>query len=289
MKHLHVLAAASAIVAFGTSAALADPDGFVAGNIGWIDLDSNGYQTDGLHLGGQITGAFDFTPSLGAQGDLVLTYNEPGSEDDSTNFTSLDAALHAYFRAPEGFLVGGFVQYGTTEVSGDDAISFNRGYVGVEGQAYFDQFTAYGQLGLQTLTSDDDTGGTFEDVEGWFVTGELRYFLTPDFVVNLHAGRSELDIPVDPNYSVNVPVFNVGLGTEYKLDDMPVSIFGSYDYSMSEFAFLSAQEFTSHRVLVGLKFNLGEDSLQERDRSGASLKPVDFGTIAIPPFSGGQN
>ena len=76
----------------------------------------------------------------------------------------------------------------------------------------------------------------------------------------------------------SVATVNVGVGAEYKLENLPVSLFATYDFYASdadgnvETTLLGLDQ---QRVMVGAKFSIGEDSLFARDRSGASLKPVE--------------
>jgi len=271
MKHISALLVASAISGLGASAAMAGPDFTAAIGAGPQTIDFASVSGDGYGVYGLLSGANNFTPVLGAQGDLLVRYSHFESDGAEADIASLDAVLHAFYRDSERFLVGGFAQFGhdTLKNSFYEAGS-NRYYVGAEGQAFLDQFTAYGQVGWQKTAPDDN------DVylEGWFITGELRYFVTPDLKVEVHAGHKEttVNVPEAPE----LRTLNFGLGAEYRLPDLPFSVFGKYDYSTTSIADWYSVD--SHRVLVGLKFNLGDDSLQQRDRNGASLKPVDFGS-----------
>lgn len=280
MKHfLALLAASTAISGIGISAALADPDftAAISAGPGQVSLNSMGSDVtlDGYGVVGLLSGAYNFTPVLGVQGDLLIRFSNVEEGGDELTTTSLDGALHGFYREPEKLLLGGIVQIGqdTPEFNGIEGANATRSLVGAEGQAFFDQFTAYGQLGLQKLAID----GSDDDLDGWFITGEVRYFLTPDFKLELHAGRSELNADLG-SLNVQIETLNVGVGAEYKLADLPFSIFGKYDYSTTTVSLTDDGSFDTHRVLVGLKFNLGDDSLQDRDRNGASLKPVDFGS-----------
>ncbi|WP_417310095.1 outer membrane beta-barrel protein [Devosia sp.] len=284
MHKIRLLAASAVIVGLGTSAAYADPDGFLSGSLGPQQLSSGASGStnsiDGYTGAARLTGAYDFTPVLGVQGDILLRYDELTNDFNSVEMTSLDAALHAYYREPENFLLGGVVQIGRTEMDyGSSNASIDRSYAGIEAQAFFDDLTAYGQIGIQGLSGDNLS----DETDGWFITGELRYFLTPDFKIEAHAGRSELSLgDTNTPFSVEYATVNVGFGLEYKFEDAPISLFGTYDYATSEFTGPSTVTIDTHRVLIGAKFNIGAETLQERDRAGAALKPVDFGTLPVP-------
>jgi len=276
MRLLAVLLASTAISAAST-AAFADPD-FVAGvSIGgtqWHEEFVSTEDVSGYYVQGLLSGAYNFTPVLGVQGDVLVHYENLDEDGVTAEVGSIDGALHGFYRDSERFLLGGFVQLGQDEFSSDlSDNTVQRGAVGVEGQAFFDQVTVYGQLGLQTLNTDVTPDFDFD---GWFITGEVRNFLTPDLKIEAHASRSELSY--SDGLTLQYETVNAGIGAEYKFADMPLSISAKYDYTTSSLAFFDDASIDSHRVLVGLKFNMGEETLQDRDRHGVSLKPLDFGT-----------
>lgn len=285
-----LLLSTTALSVAGISTTLAAGDVVGTLSLGgiWTSFDGPGVESDvdsdGFRASGQVSGAYNFTPVLGVQGDVVLRYETATFDDEETEgfeqkTTSIDGALHLFYRDPDSFLLGGFVQLGKDSTSyGDDEIDvpdLTRSYGGVEGQAFFDQVTVYGQLGLQKQSYDTDEA---DDLDGWFVTAEVRYFLTPDFKIAAHVGRSELELDTGESFTFQLETVTVGASAEYKFDTMPVSVFASYDYSTTGFNIQDDVSIDSHRVLVGVKFNMGEETLQDRDRNGASLKPVDFGT-----------
>lgn len=276
MRLLAVLLASTAISAAST-AAFADPNLVGGVAIGPTQSSGDGLfsgaDISGYHVRGFISGAYNFTPVLGAQGDVLLRYESLSQDADDFTTTSLDGALHGFYRVPDSFLLGAFVQAGQDSVAfdGGDGPQIDRKYLGVEGQAFFNQFTIYGQLGLQNSSDGSDV-----DLDGWFITGEVRYFLTPDLKIEVHAGRSELSYT--DGLTLQAETVNFGFGAEYRFAELPLSVFGQYDYHTSSVN-LAEGSLDSHRVLVGLKFNMGEDSLQDRDRNGASLKPVDTAGI----------
>lgn len=286
---LALLAASTAFTAIGASAAMADPD-FVAGiSAGVSQYNGTGVfaegsaDLEGYQVRGSVSASYNFTPVLGVQGDVVVRFDTSESEGTELNVTGLDGALHAFYRDPSRFLLGGFVQIGrdNLEIEGGPETSADRSYLGVEGQVFLDQFTVYGQLGLQNMSPEYSEA----DAEGWFVTAELRYFLTPDFKIEAHAGRSELNTDFGAN--LQIETVNVGFGAEYKFADLPFSVFGQYDFTTSSINAVPDSSVDSHRVLVGLKFNMGEQTLQDRDRSGASLKPFDINALPVLSYGGG--
>ena len=110
---------------------------------------------------------------------------------------------------------------------------------------------------------------------GWFGSLEARYFLTPDLRIEAHVGVSSYDL--DFIETVTFTTVSAGIGAEYKLENLPVSLFASYDFYSTSYDYNGgpAPTLDEHRLMVGAKFAIGEDSLLERDRNGATLKPVE--------------
>jgi hypothetical protein len=278
MRLLVTLAASTAISVIATSAALADPSGFVALSGGLdnlvVDFGGGSETADGSALQFLASGVYMFTPVLGAQGDIraaFRTYDQGGMEAD---ISGLDGAMHGFYREQDQFLVGAFFQFGGDQLSGGPFdIDVSRNYAGAEGQVYLDNLTLYGQVGLQQYEWNQSGSGI--SMNGWFGSLEARYFLTPDLRIEAHVGVSSYDL--DFIETITSTTVNAGVGAEYKLESLPISLFATYDfYSTSyDYSGSSAPTFDEHRLMVGVKVAIGEDSLLERDRSGATLKPVE--------------
>lgn len=282
------LAVASALALLSASPALADPSGFVSigGGLDSVSYEFNGDSEsfDGSAVQLLASGVYMFTPTLGAQGDVVVGWRGHDVGNLTLDSNHIDGALHGFYRESDRFLVGSFFQFGRDEQSiGSFESEINRKYAGVEGQVYLDNVTLYGQLGWQQM--EQDFSGFGVKADGLFGVFEARYFLTPDLRIDGHVGVSswEQNIPFD----VTLTTYNLGVGAEYKLENLPVSLFASYDYYTTSYDQAGSPAIDRHRFLVGAKIAIGEDSLLDRDRNGASLKPVDapffgpgFSTIA---------
>lgn len=260
-----VLAGAAALAA---PVVAADPDTFIGLAVGPLERYETGFQTWSGAAGIQ----YNFTPTLGAQGDLVF-HHAAYPAISELYITDFDGTGHLFYRG-DRFLAGGFVQGGNTEFSSKGGpTEFNRLIAGVEGQVYIDQLTLYGQVGVirQIYPAILDYSAL-----GYFATAEARYFITPNFKVEVHGGLSSMhsDAAAAPSASN----FNLGFGAEYRLDNIPLSLFGTVD----RFQHTSTYSDVSTRVMVGLKGNFGTDSLLQRDRNGITLKPVD-GHFAVSP------
>jgi len=241
--------------------ATSSASGFVSVGTGYFNTDFDYIDIDSWAIELAASGVYQFTPEVGVQGDLVYS----SLSTDETYFsdvTSFDGALHLFFRDSSSFLIGGFVQVGTTDADYDYySYGTTRSYVGVEGQLYLDLLTLYGQVGWQNYDEDGAEG------DGLFANVEARYFITDDFRVDVHAGMATISYDFG-----DTKLYNVGIGAEYKFTDLPLSVFGKLDYYSADQPFLSTD---SVRAMVGLKFNFGDDTLFDRDRNGPTLKPVE--------------
>lgn len=255
--------------------AMADPTGFISIGAGLsgseIEFGGSSDSIDGYAVEALLSGAIMLTPVLGVQGDIQFTSRTLDDSGNDVTMSSFDGALHGFYREADKFLVGGFVQIGRDELSygSSDDSNVDRAYVGGEAQVYFDNLTLYGQAGMQQF--DTGSGPMSIGLSGWFVNAEARYFLTPNLRIEARAGFSTLDFDI---MSATFDTATLGVGIEYKFDELPVSLFAKYDYATTSVDVAPSPTQNDHRFLVGARFALGEDTLLDRDRSGASLRPV---------------
>ncbi|MDC9825066.1 hypothetical protein PRN20_15145 [Devosia sp. ZB163] len=253
--------------------ALADPTGFVSLGVGPTSLEFDGGSpdvVDGWAIEALASGAYMFTSVLGAQGDVRFMQRTLSESSDDLTLSNFDGALHGFYRE-EGFLVGGFVQIGrdNADYNGFSDGETNRSYLGGEAQVFVDNLTLYGQGGMQKY--DFGSGGPSLGLSGWFGNLEARYFLTPNFSIEGRVGINTLEFEI---FDATLTTVSAGIGAEYKFDDLPLSLFASYDYASTSFDQGPSNEVRDHRFLVGARFALGEDTLLDRDRNGASLEAV---------------
>lgn len=282
------LGAALVLAAPFATPAFADPTGFVsigAGPAGAeIEFGGSSDSIDGYAVEALLSGVIMFTPVLGVQGDIQFTSRTLDDSGNDVKTNSFDGALHGFYREAGKFLVGGFVQIGRDDLSygSFSAGEIDRAYVGGEAQVYLDNLTLYGQAGMQQF--DSGSGPVSIGLSGWFANAEARYFLTPNLRIEARAGFSTLDLDI---LSATFDTATVGVGIEYKFDSLPVSLFAQYDYSTTSIDVSPSPTQSDHRFLVGARFALGEDTLLDRDRNGASLSPVQtinsLGGIGAPP------
>jgi len=245
----------------GTTAQAGEPsvEAWLAGGPLMLDVFKPATATG---MAGGLSAALDITPSIGVQGDVVLRHETIDRWGDDS-FNGGDLALHLYYSDPEIFALGVFGQVGR------DASSLNyiwdRVHLGVEAQLYLGDLTLYGQAGRIQLQRPRDT----TPFVGWFASGEVAYYITPDFKVEAHGGVTRTQL-----FYYDSDALNVGLGAEYKFEDTPFSIFGSYDYFRSHFTTDLNTFMVQQRVQFGVKFNLDDGTLKDNDRNGIRLAPV---------------
>lgn len=285
------LLSASLFTLVSATAAFADADLVVTGLAGGDWLTGPAESTSdaaGYALQGGASVQYDFTPVIGAQGDLVINFSDLQFDGTpiSLERTSLDGAFHLYYR-DDTFLVGAFGQLGITSLGFDTlgpsgVPDVNRAYIGAEGQLYIDNLTLYGQLGL--MQYDFNGLESTSSLSGAFGTFEIRYFLTPNFKVAANAAVQTLDLPSESTGD-SFTTYVIGASAEYKFDDMPFSIFGRIDFADQQVDGGEGNGLNETRALVGIKFAMGEETLLARDRSGVTLKPVELGAYGMPlPF-----
>jgi len=266
-------------------------DGFVSLAIAGDQLTFTGggesESIDGLSIEGAASGSYMFSSTLGFQGDLVLNQNTYSNSDfffgpSSLTNRNAEVALHGFYRNDQ-YLVGGFAQYGNESFSFEDAgafgVTLDHYYAGVEGQVFLGDATFYGQVGAQQFKA----GG--QSINGWFGTFEARYFLQPDFKIDAHIGADSFDYSVEePGLTLNS--WHAGVGAEYRFTGTPFSVFAKYDYTQQSFSLSGPPTSSDNRILVGAKFNFDTPTLLDRDRSGASLKPVEssLGLLSLIGF-----
>lgn len=279
-----------------TAAQTGGVDAFVSGALGtgstdynYNYSDSNGYTSSNKenqdNTFGKYRATVNYTDKSGFGGQMDYVY-ATDKQDWSDNATT-DIAGHAFYRGSD-WLLGALVQRRT--------FNYNDGYDyplpmtltvwGVEAQKQFGANTSvYAQVGRQSLNDDGDKYG------GWIASVEGRYFLNDNLLVNgkLTTGAVKDTYSYSSGgYSYSekdkIKTTTLELGGEYRLPNTAFSVFGTYAWIKDGYQYGYSQsggysnneksEYTTHQFMVGVKLNLGKDSLRQRDREGASLNPM---------------
>jgi hypothetical protein len=174
---------------------------------------------------------------------------------------------HWSWRSPQQYLFGLFAAAG-------DAGGQRHGLIGAEAQWYWSQFTFYAQVGydttLGTINSEVDS------VNAWFIRGTGRYFVNPNFLIEGTVMYANGDIDFNL-VSQGFQAWTWQAKAEWRFPTAPFSMFAKYQGSRTKYD--SALEFpsakvTDNRVLLGLKLHMGDRTLQQTDRAGATLDIV---------------
>jgi hypothetical protein len=262
-----VLISTTALTGFGAAAQAGEGnfDGFVGLSAGVVNYDTAGPfpdNADAVALEALVTGAYGFTPTLGMQGDLVLHGETVDDEGLTTDVREYDAALHAFYREEGSFLIGGILQATHSDYGATNPL--DNLFYGAEAQFYAGNATFYLQAGGLRSTYGDEIS------HGAFGTGEFRYYVDPNLKLDLHGTVAKVDYVGNPGSTFA----SIGIGAEYWIPGTSVSVFARADHTVQTHEY-DDYVHTENRVLVGAKLNFGEGNLLDRDRSGASLKPID--------------
>ncbi len=237
----YLLGAAAALAMVIPGVASAQQSGYV--DLGYSNTDGDvagvDFEGDGWTLGGTTAWGGDGT--VGVQLDAVY--------GDSEDASSWAIGGHLFSRN-EGYLIGGFANYGGIDVDGAD--SSDAWTVGVEGQAYLTRTTLDGALSYSE-SDDADASLTALDLGA-------THFVTDNFSFGGSLGFGNIEA-----FGADADVISYGVGAEYQFAATPISVFGGWQHFD-----LDDYDTEADTLNVGVRYNWG-GSLFERNRSGASL------------------
>jgi hypothetical protein len=131
----------------------------------------------------------------------------------------------------------------------------------------------YGQVGYDTtLTSNNSS-----DISAWFVRGTGRYFINPNVMLEgtVMYANGDIDVNSGGLSSFGFETWSWQAKVEWRLATAPFSVFAKYQGSETTYDNLSCcfrdAKVTDNRVLLGLKLHMGDRTLQQTDRAGATL------------------
>jgi hypothetical protein len=257
---------------------------------------------NGWALGGAGRGNYWLAPNMSVQLDAQAegTSYKENSGTFRENFSNHSYLIGGHFnwRDSQRGLLGFFA--GAGDAGGGFTQAQRHVVVGGEGQVYWNQFTLYVQGGYDTIV-----GTAFTEPHAWFVRGTGRYFLTQNTMLEgtvLYArGELEFNAPflnpgASPSQDFQTWLWEAKL--EHRFASTPFSLFAKYRGSQTKYdtittfsspaeTFTFEQKITDHRVLVGLRLFMGQDSLFSNDRNGATLDIIDPLSIQSGPLMTG--
>ena len=248
--------------------------GYVEVYSGWARTEfEDRYESErfnGWALGGAGRGNYWVNPGMSVQVDAQAEGTSYDSRFGDFSNHSYLVGGHWSWRRPNQYLFGLFGGIG--DAGGGFGPAQRYGLIGAEAQWYWNQFTLYGQVGYDaTLTSNGSS-----DTNAWFIRGTGRYFINPNFMLEGTVMYANGDI--DFNFggpSVGFETWSWQAKVEWRLATAPFSVFAKYQGSETTFdnacCFLRDAKVTDNRVLLGLKLHMGDRTLQQTDRTGATL------------------
>ncbi|MPZ36750.1 MAG: hypothetical protein GEU95_01590 [Rhizobiales bacterium] len=255
------------------------------------------FDFDGWVLGGAGRGNYWINPSMSVQLDVQAegtSYKLDNGGPFSSNFSNHSYLIggHINWRNSQSGLLGLFA--GAGDAGGGFREAQRHIVVGGEGQLYWNQLTLYLQGGYDTVLGTP--ANVHVNAHAWFVRGTGRYFFTPNTLLEgtvLYAnGEVEYESFIPASGSTNG--FETWLWEaklEHRFATTPFSLFAKYRGSDTKFDPISfgggdsdELKITDHRVLVGLKLFMGQDTLRSNDRDGATLDIIDPLSIQTGPL-----
>jgi hypothetical protein len=275
--------------------------GYIEVYSGWAGTRSNNDDVstrfNGWALGGAGRGNYWVSRDVSVQVDAQAegtSYDFPGGSGHFSSHSYLVGG-HWSWRSPQQYLFGVFGGAGDSGGNSFTGASQRHGLIGAEAQWYWQQFTFYAQGGYDTTLGTTNDG--FDSINAWFLRGTGRYFINPNFLIEgtvMYANGS-ID-PVCCESSARFQTWTWGVKGEWRFATAPFSVFAKYQgaetrYDNSDDFGLFNGKVTDHRVLLGLKLHMGDRTLQQTDRAGATLdimSPLANPTspLMFSPFSG---
>jgi opacity protein-like surface antigen len=237
-------------------------------------------RANGWVLGGAGRGNYWVSRDMSLQFDAQAegtSYDADRISDGRVSAHSFLIGGHWSWRNPQQYLFGLFAAAG--DAGGALAPAQRHALIGGEAQWYWNQFTLYVQGGYDTTLGNVDS--EIDSMNAWFVRGTGRYFVNPNFLLEgtfMYASGS-----IDFNSSLPSRDFQTWVWqakAEWRLPTAPFSLFAKYQYSETKYDTLSFREESidsktrDYRVLLGLKLHMGDKTLQQTDRAGATLDIV---------------
>lgn len=235
-----------------------------------------GPNANGLHVNARGSFFAPVSGSIGFQLDGSYERNAYGSGEAVEHAGTV--AGHIFTRNTTG-LFGAIAQTTLSTTTGDNSGDGDtRFFLGAEGQYFVNNaVTLYGQAAYQSFNAGS-TGfdGASFTADGFSGVAQARFFAAENVMlvgkVAYEYGKLSFGGP-----STTVNSWAVAGKGVYHIHHTPVSVFAEAQYRASDFnpsGLRSAKEHET-RGLVGVKYSFTSKSLLERDRTGASLDPIE--------------
>ncbi len=230
--------------------------GFLQSSAAYVDIPDAG--ADGL--GWSLRGSHN--SSFGSPLNVQIDGTYETVEIDNFTSDNLIGALHFYYRDPQSFAAGVFVQ-GSRNTTDLDARSEGI-LTGLEAAVFTDNITILGQAGV---------GHTYFPVgssEMLHVKGEARFYVTDSVRFDAEASYNMTEVA---GFDLNTT--EAAITANYRPDGKSASLFAGYRYENAslEVPTLAATDLDSHSFILGARFHYGSASLKDEERNGALWSP----------------
>jgi hypothetical protein len=254
--------------------------------------DCGSIRFNGWALGGAGRGNYWVTRDVSVQVDAQAEGTSYDANAISDRFSTHSYLIggHWSWRNPQQYLFGVFAAAG--DAGGGLAPAERHAVFGGEAQWYVNQFTLYLQGGYDTTVGSIDR--ETDSINAWFIRSTGRYFVNPNFLLEgtfMYANGN-----IDFNFgepSQGFQTWTWQAKAEWRFPTAPFSVFAKYQGSETRYDTIDSfsAKTRDNRVLLGLKLHMGDKTLQQTDRAGATLdimSPLENPTspLMLPNFGG---
>ena len=233
--------------------AVAAAPGVASAASGYVGLNYSNTDVDN----GGSNNAWGAEGSVVFSGSSQISFELDGAIANGDDTDTVTAGTAHVFTRNDSYLFGGFVGASHS----DDSTTWSAG---LEANKYFENWTLAGAI---AYANNNDA-----DVDGWGVNAQARFFPTDNFRLQGNVGWAQVNLPGGDDDNA----WTAGVGAEYQLEAMPISIGATYNHVEFNDADVSANVWG-----VTLRYNWG-GSLRDRDRNGASQSDlVNFGSLLL--------
>jgi hypothetical protein len=241
--------------------------GFVEGSFNYGRGEADGFSADGTRwaLRGSVNAGTGENWNIQIDG----LYNR--TSVDPVEIDTLAGAAHVYYRVPDAYAVGAFVQasrFGSNVLDlfallgGDDYALDLIG--GGEAAIYTDMVTLHGGLGFGRVSYSG------LKADHLLAKGGARFYATDNLRLDLDGMWNRLS-----GYGGHADVYTVSATGNYRFDQWPATVFAGYQYDAGEISAggVSLGKADAHTFLTGLRFSFGSKSLKDEERNGPAWSP----------------
>jgi len=252
--------------------------GYVEVYSGWarssLDFFEGSERFNGWALGGAGRGNYWISHDMSVQVDAQAEGTSYDFSGGGGHFSSHSYLVggHWSWRNPQQYLFGLFGGVGDAgSTLGFTEFSQRHGLIGAEAQWYWQQFTLYAQVGYDTTLGTINSG--VDSINAWFIRGTGRYFINPNFLIEgtVTYANGNIDFNCCGDSSAGFQTWTWGVKGEWRFATAPFSVFAKYQGSETKYDNNFGARAKDDRVLLGLKLHMGDRTLQQTDRAGATL------------------